>query len=163
VRHLNKTKHLNRTRSHRKALSANLAAALFERKRITTTLAKAKYCRSRAERLITFAKSGTIADRRQVYRFIPQRNIIKLLFDEIAFKYKDRTGGYTRIIKLANRKGDAAPMAILELVGYEEAVLSEKAKRLEEKKARKEKEKERKKKEAEAAPPPETSTPKGES
>lgn len=142
MRHLNKTKHLSRTRSHRKALTANLSAALFEKKRITTTLAKAKFCRSRAERFITIAKKGSVAARRHVLRFLPRREIVKILFDEIAPRYSNRPGGYTRIIKLGNRPGDAAPMAILELVGFEEAVLSEKVKRQEEKKARKEKKKE---------------------
>lgn len=151
MRHLNKTKHLNRTASHRKALAMNLSAALFERKRITTTLAKAKFCRSKAERFITFAKKGTIAARRHVLKSLPRKNIVKLLFDDIAPKYKDRPGGYTRIIKLQNRPGDAAPMAILELVGFEDIVMSEKAKRQEEKRARKEKEKEEaEKKQAEA-------------
>ena len=147
MRHLNKNWHLNRTKSHRKALVANLSAALFENKRITTTLAKAKFCRSRAERFITFAKKGTIAARRHVLRYLPRKDIVKLLFDEIAPKYSTRPGGYTRIIKIGNRKGDAAPMAILELVGFEETVMSEKVKRQEAKKAEKEKEKEKKKEE----------------
>jgi large subunit ribosomal protein L17 len=136
---------LNRTRSHRKALAMNLSAALFERKRITTTLAKAKFCRSRAERFITFAKKGTISARRHVLRYIPRKDIVKILFDEIAPKYADRPGGYTRIVKLGYRPGDAAPMAVLELVGYEESVLKEKAKRQQAKRERKEKEKEEEK------------------
>ncbi len=141
MRHLKKTRHLNKTASHRKALAANLAAALFERKRITTTLANAKFCRSKAEKFITFAKKGTVAARRHVLRYLPRKDIVKLLFDEIAPKYKNRPGGYTRIIKLGNRQGDAAPMAILELVGFEETVIKEKVKKAEEKKARKEKKK----------------------
>lgn len=145
MRHLNKSWHLNRTKSHRKALAANLAAALFEKKRITTTLPKARFCRSKAERFITFAKKGTVAARRHVLRYIPRRDIVKILFDDIAPQYADRPGGYTRIIKLGNRKGDAAPMAILELVGFEEAVMKEKVKRAEDKKARKEKEEKDKK------------------
>jgi large subunit ribosomal protein L17 len=139
VRHLNKKKHLNRTASHRKALACNLSAALFEQKRITTTLAKAKFCRSRAERFISFAKKGTISARRHVLRYLPRKDIVKMLFDEIAPMYAERPGGYTRIIKLGYRKGDAAPTAILELVGFEEAVMNEKVKRQEEKKKRKEK------------------------
>ncbi len=160
MRHLNRTKHLNRSASHRKALLGNMSAALFEKKRITTTLAKAKFCRSRAERFISFAKKGTIAARRHIMRYMPQRDIVKMLFDEIAPKYESRPGGYTRIIKLGFRKGDAAPMAILELVGYEEMVISEKAKRIAEKKAKKEKAKEDAKKSAAGAPAPaETSKP----
>ena len=150
VRHLNKTKHLSRTKSHRKALVLNLSSALFQNKRIVTTLAKAKYCRSHAERFITFAKKGDLAARRHVLRFIPHRDVVKILFEEIAPRYADRPGGYTRIVKLGNRPGDAAPMAVLELVGYEEAVMKEKARRREEKKAlkeKKEKEKEKKKEE----------------
>ena len=146
MRHLNKTKHLNRTASHRKALAANLSTALFERKRITTTLAKARFCRSKAERFITFAKKGTVAARRHVLRYLHKRDIVKTLFDDIAPRYLNRPGGYTRIVKLGNRKGDAAPMAILELVGFEETVMKEKVKRAEEKKARKEKEEADKKK-----------------
>ena len=142
MRHLNKTKHLSRTASHRRSLTANLAAALFQKKRITTTLAKAKFCRSSAERFITFAKKGTIAARRHVFSKLPRKDIVKILFDEIAPKFADRPGGYTRIIKISNRVGDAAPMAILELVGFEEKVLTEKVKRQEAKKERKEKKKE---------------------
>jgi len=146
MRHLNTKKHLNRSASHRKALVANMSAALFERKRITTTLAKAKYIRSKAEHFITFAKKGTLAARRHVLRCITQKNIVKGLFEEIAPKYADRPGGYTRIVKLGNRPGDAAPMAILELVGFEDVIISEKVRRQEEKRAKKEK----KAKEAEA-------------
>jgi large subunit ribosomal protein L17 len=124
-------------------LTANLASALFQHKRITTTLAKAKFCRPQAERFITFAKKGTVSARRHIFRFLPKRSIVKILFDEIAPKYATRPGGYTRIIKLGNREGDAAPMAVLELVGFEEQVMSEKLKRQAEKKARKEKEKEK--------------------
>jgi len=162
VRHLNRTKHLNRSASHRKALAGNLSAALFEKKRITTTLAKAKYCRSKAERFISFAKKGTLAARRHILRYMPRKDIVKMLFDEIAPKYASRPGGYTRIVKLGSRKGDAAPMAILELVGFEETVISEKAKRQAEKKARKEKAKEEAKKSAAGAPAPAEASKPGE-
>jgi len=153
VRHRNTTIHLNRTNSHRKALLANLAAALFEKKRIVTTLAKAKFCRPRAERFITCAKKGTLSARRNVLRRLPRKNIVKILFDEIGPKYKNRNGGYTRIVKLGYRRGDAAPMAVLELVEYEEAVLSEKIKRQEAKKDRREKQKEAEKRRSETPPP----------
>ncbi|MBC8204308.1 50S ribosomal protein L17 [bacterium] len=138
MRHLKTTKHLSRTKSHRKALTANLSAALFTKKRIVTTLAKAKYCRPRAERFITCAKKETLAARRHVLRYIPRKDVVKLLFDEIAPAYKERPGGYTRIIKLGHREGDAAPMAILELVGFEEIALKEKMKREQAKKDKKE-------------------------
>ena len=154
MRHLKTTKHLNRTASHRKALTANLSTALFEKKRIVTTLAKAKFCQPKAERFITFAKKGTIAARRHVLRFLPRKDAVKILFDEIAPKYKNRNGGYTRIIKLGYRKGDAAPMAVLELVEYEDKVLTEKIKHQEAKKARREKRREEEKRQAKEATSP---------
>ena len=144
MRHLKTSVHLNRTKSHRKMLAANLAAGLFEKKRIVTTLAKAKFCRQRTERFITFAKKGTIAARRHVLRYLPRKDIVKLLFDEIAPTYTERNGGYTRIIKMGHRPGDAAPMAILELVGFEEVALEEKLKREQAKKAKKEEEEKKK-------------------
>jgi large subunit ribosomal protein L17 len=150
VRHLKTTKHLNRTASHRKALAGNLAAAVIERKRIITTLAKAKWCRSRLERFITFAKQGDIASRRHVLRYLRDKEVVKILFGEIADKYRDRPGGYTRVMKMGVRKGDSAPLAILELVDYEEAIISEKVRRQEAKKAAKEKKKEELRKKAEA-------------
>lgn len=127
MRHLKSGYHLNRTASHRKAMLSNLSAALFERKRIKTTLAKAKAARSVAERFITMAKKGDLAARRQVLRFIPQKRIVKILFEDIAPKYADRPGGYSRIVKLGQRQGDGAPLAILELVGFETMVQKKKA------------------------------------
>lgn len=118
MRHLYHKAHLNRTASHRKALFGNLSAALFTNKRIITTLGKAKYARQFAERMITFARSGDVADRRHVLRFIRDKQAVKVLFDELGPHFKNRNGGYTRIIKLGSRRGDAAPMAILELVGF---------------------------------------------
>jgi len=126
MRHQKSGYHLNRTKSHRKALLSNLSAALFERKRIKTTLAKAKATRSVAERYITFAKKGDLASRRRVLRDIPRKDIVKILFDEIAPMYEERQGGYSRIVKLGQRMGDGAPLAILELVGYESKVASKK-------------------------------------
>lgn len=162
MRHLNTKKHLNRSASHRKALASNMSASLFQYKRITTTLAKAKYIRSKAEHFITFAKKGTLSARRHVLRYIAQKDIVKILFDEIAPKFADRNGGYTRIVKLGNRPGDAAPMAILELVGFEDVVISAKVKRQEEKRAKKEKkakEEESRKSQAGAPKPDEASAP----
>ena len=123
MRHLNRSVHLNRSTSHRRALFANLSAALFTHKRITTTLAKAKYTRQYAERLITFARRGGLADRRHVLKFITNKAVVKTLFDDLGVHFKNRDGGYTRIIKLGFRKGDAAPMAILELVGFDDVPL----------------------------------------
>ena len=95
---------------------ANLAASLFEAGRITTTEAKAKALRPYAERLITKAKDGSIAARRQVLAKIQDRDVVHILFAEVAPRYEDRDGGYTRIVKTGPRKGDGAPMAIIELV-----------------------------------------------
>ncbi|RPH95832.1 50S ribosomal protein L17 [candidate division KSB1 bacterium] len=119
MRHLNTGRSLSRSPSHRKALLGNLAQELFQHKRIRTTLAKAKELRPYAEKLVTTAKKGHLAARRQVLRVLTRKTVVKSLFDEIAPKYADRNGGYTRIIKLANRIGDNAPLAIIELVGYE--------------------------------------------
>ena len=97
--------------SHQRKILSNLAAQLFEHGAIRTTDAKAKLLRPYAEKLITKAKSGTLADRRNVAKLIPNKEIISVLFDDIAPKVADRNGGYTRIIKLENRKGDNAPMS----------------------------------------------------
>lgn len=102
--------------SHQKAILANLATALFEHGRITTTEAKAKRLRPYAEKLITHAKAGTLAHRREVMKDIRDKDIVHALFADIGPSYADRPGGYTRIIKTLNRKGDNAPMAIIELV-----------------------------------------------
>ena len=102
--------------SHQKAMLANLATALFEHGRITTTETKAKRLRPYAEKLITHAKAGELANRRQVMKDIRDKDVVHKLFDEIGPFYSDRDGGYTRIIKLENRKGDNAPMAAIALV-----------------------------------------------
>ena len=105
--------------SHQRKILSNLAAQLFEHGAIRTTDAKAKLLRPYAEKLITKAKSGTLADRRNVAKLIPNKEIISVLFDDIATKFADRNGGYTRIIKLENRKGDNAPMSQISLVTEE--------------------------------------------
>ena len=102
--------------SHQKAILANLATSLFEHGRITTTEAKAKRLRPYAEKLITHAKHGKLANRREVLKVIRDKDIVHVLFEEIGPSYADRNGGYTRIIKTLNRKGDNAPMAVIELV-----------------------------------------------
>ncbi|MBM7369350.1 50S ribosomal protein L17 [Gordonia hydrophobica] len=102
--------------SHQKAILANLATALFEHGRITTTEAKAKRLRPYAEKLITHAKAGELANRREVMKDIRDKDIVHALFAEIGPHFADRNGGYTRIIKTLPRKGDNAPMAVIELV-----------------------------------------------
>ncbi|SNY87966.1 LSU ribosomal protein L17P [Nocardia amikacinitolerans] len=102
--------------SHQKAIFANLATALFEHGRITTTEAKAKAVRPYAEKLITKAKGGTLADRREVLKVIRNKDVVHSLFAEIGPSFEGREGGYTRITKTLPRKGDNAPMAIIELV-----------------------------------------------
>src|SRR6478735_2912217 len=110
--------------SHQKAIFANLATALFEHGRITTTEAKAKALRPYAEKLVTKAKGGTLSDRREVLKVIRNKDVVHTLFAEIGPFYAERSGGYTRIIKTVPRKGDNAPMAIIELV-KEQTVTSE--------------------------------------
>uniref|UniRef100_UPI003D8C1326 50S ribosomal protein L17 n=1 Tax=Gordonia sp. B7-2 TaxID=3420932 RepID=UPI003D8C1326 len=102
--------------SHQKAMLANLATSLFEHGRITTTEAKAKRLRPYAEKLITHAKAGKLANRREVLKVIRDKDVVHTLFDEIGPHFAERNGGYTRIIKTLNRKGDNAPMAVIELV-----------------------------------------------
>ncbi|MGW4327542.1 50S ribosomal protein L17 [Nocardia sp. NPDC004573] len=102
--------------SHQKAIFANLATALFEHGRITTTEAKAKAVRPYAEKLITKAKGGTLADRREVLKVIRNKDVVHELFAQIGPSFEGREGGYTRITKTLPRKGDNAPMAIIELV-----------------------------------------------
>ncbi len=137
MRHRKKGNHLGRTASHKKALMRNLAAEVFEHKEIRTTLAKAKELRSYVERLITYGKKGTLHHRRLAFQFLQNKQAVKTLFDEIAPVYEDRAGGYTRIIKLGNRKGDNAPVSIFQLVGFEKIKpKSEKKKKKEEEKAK---------------------------
>jgi large subunit ribosomal protein L17 len=102
--------------AHQKLILANLAKSLFEHDKITTTEAKARLLRPYAERLITKAKKGDLHNRRQVLAVLRDKDIVFRLFDEIAPNYENRPGGYTRIIKAGNRKGDNAPMAVIELV-----------------------------------------------
>ena len=105
--------------AHQKHMLANLAAALFEHGKITTTEARARRLRPYAEKLITFAKRGDMHARRQVLTVVPDKGIVHSLFTEIGPSFADRPGGYTRITKLGPRKGDAAPMAVIELIREE--------------------------------------------
>jgi large subunit ribosomal protein L17 len=116
MRHGRKVKKLGRTASHRKAMLANMAASLFMYQMIRTTDAKAKEVRRLAEKLITLAKKGGLHAHRQVYDVIKDRKLVKKLFDEIAPKLQDREGGYTRVSKLGTRKGDGAPLSVVELL-----------------------------------------------
>ena len=129
MRHRIKKNKLNRTTSHRKAMLNNMVASLFEHKQIKTTHAKAKEARKLAERLITFAKKGDLAARRHVLRFIPNKALVRELFDVIAPVYAERVGGYTRVLKLGYRQGDGADMSLLELVDIKKAVIEKKEKK----------------------------------
>jgi large subunit ribosomal protein L17 len=118
MRHGNKNNHLGRTTSHRKAMLANMATSLILHKRITTTLAKAKVLRGYVEPLLTKSKNDTTHSRRTVFSYLQDKDATSIVFREIAEKIANRPGGYTRIIKLENRLGDNAEMAIIELVDY---------------------------------------------
>ncbi|MFQ6037644.1 MAG: 50S ribosomal protein L17 [Candidatus Aminicenantales bacterium] len=119
MRHRVKGKKLRRDTAQRRALLRNLVTSFLEKERIRTTLAKAKAARPLAEKMITLAKKNTLHTRRQALRFIYKTDVVKKLFDELGPRFKERPGGYTRIIKLGPRSGDGSEMAILELVGTE--------------------------------------------
>jgi large subunit ribosomal protein L17 len=116
MRHRKKGRNLSRSPSHRRALLRNMATSLFRHERITTTTARAKELRPYAERLITLARRGDLHARRLAARRIADREILGKLFDDIGPRYTERPGGYTRILKLGTRQGDAADMALIELV-----------------------------------------------
>ncbi len=127
MRHKKSFNHLGRTSSHRKAMLANMASSLIMHKRIVTTLAKAKALRGYVEPLITKAKNDTTHSRRMVFKHLTDKYAVTELFREVSAKVGDRPGGYTRIIKLENRLGDNAEMAMIELVDYNENLLKEKS------------------------------------
>ncbi len=120
MRHGKKGNHLGRTDSHRKAMLANMASSLIKHKRISTTLAKAKALRMYVEPLLTKSKTDTTHSRRIVFRYLQDKDTVTELFRDVAAKIANRPGGYTRIIKLNNRLGDNAEMALIELVDYNE-------------------------------------------
>lgn len=120
MRHNKKFNHLGRKAAHRHAMLANMAKSLIEHKRITTTLQKARELRKYVEPLITKAKDDTTNSRRVVFSYLQNKDSIKILFGEVAEKVGDRPGGYTRIIKLGKRRSDAADMAFIELVDFDE-------------------------------------------
>ena len=120
MRHGKKFNHLGRKTAHRKAMLANMACSLIEHKRINTTVAKAKALRMFAEPLITKSREDTTHNRRIVFSYLRDKYAVTELFKEISVKVGDRPGGYIRIIKLGNRQGDNASMAMVELVDYNE-------------------------------------------
>jgi large subunit ribosomal protein L17 len=124
MRHGNKINHLGRTHSHREAMLKNMAISLIQYKRIETTLAKAKELRKYVEPLITKSKNDSTHSRRTVFSYLQDKETVKTLFGEIAEKVATRNGGYTRIIKLGTRYGDNAEVALIELVDYNEALLT---------------------------------------
>ena len=143
MRHNVKGRKLGRTASHRKATLNSLITSLLKYKRIKTTLAKAKETRGFAEKLVTKARKGDLHAKKQVMDVIKDKEVVKELFSDIIPKIGDRPGGYTRVVKLGHRMGDAAQMAILELVDYNEVVTA-RAEEHKEKKELKAKEKEEK-------------------
>ena len=120
MRHRNSGRKLGRTTSHREAMFRNMVTSLFEHERIVTTTPKAKEARRLADKMITLAKKGDLHARRQALSFIRSKDVVAKLFDVIQLQFVDRNGGYTRIIQTGVRQGDAAAMAILELVSYQE-------------------------------------------
>jgi large subunit ribosomal protein L17 len=151
MRHQKKTIKLGRTAAHRKALLANQVCSLIAHQRIKTTLAKAKAVRPLAEKMVTFGKNGSLHARRMALSMLRQKDAVKKLFDEIAPRSADRNGGYTRIVKLGQRKSDSASMAFIEWVDAAQVIEEKEPK---EKPAKKQKE---------AAPPPkEVAAPKAE-
>ena len=121
MRHLKSGRKLNRTSSHRWALMRNLITSLLRDEKIRTTDPKAKELRRWADRVITLGKQGSLHARRQVLGIVQDKSVVRKLFDTIAPRFKDRPGGYTRIIKIGWRRGDAAPVSLIELVGADGA------------------------------------------
>ena len=120
MKHNIKNKKLNKTSSHRKAMFMNMSNALIKHEQITTTLAKAKELRRFVEKIITLGKKGNLLSRRKAISILQDQQMSKKVFDILADRYKNRTGGYTRIIKLGNRFGDNAPTAVIEFVDRDE-------------------------------------------
>ncbi|MCK5525274.1 MAG: 50S ribosomal protein L17 [Thiomargarita sp.] len=125
MRHRNKGRQLNRTSSHRKAMFKNLAVSIIRHELIKTTLPKAKEVRGKLEPLITLAKKDSVANRRLAYARLRDREMVTKLFNELGPRYKERPGGYLRVLKCGFRTGDKAPMAIVELVDRPEEEMAE--------------------------------------
>ena len=149
MRHLKSGRKLNRTSAHRKAMFRNIVTSLLWHERVTTTDAKAKELRRWAERMVTLGKRGTLHARRQALAFVRSRTVVKKLFEEIAPRFRDRPGGYTRITKLGLRRGDAAPLAVVELTERGGQALGE----AEKKRERKRRAAQRKQEQPPATPP----------
>ncbi len=129
MRHLNAGRKLNRTSAHRKALMRNLVLSLIRYERLKTTDAKAKELRRWADRMVTLGKRGDLAARRRAYAFIGSHTAVKKLFDEIAPRFKERPGGYTRVVKFGVRRGDAAPISVIEFTDASESAAPRKKRR----------------------------------
>ena len=151
MRHRVRGRKLKRTASHRDALMRSLATSLLKHKRIKTTVAKAKEARGFVEALITKAKKNDLAAKKHVINFIKYKATVKELFSEIITKVGDRPGGYTRVVKLGNRMGDAAQMAIIELVDYNDVINARQEEQKEKRAAKVKTKKEAKEKEVEEA------------
>jgi large subunit ribosomal protein L17 len=151
MRHLNRVAKFNKTKSHRKAIFQNLANALFQHERITTTVPKAMELRRVADRLITLAKKKDLHSQRLAFEALRDKEIVKKLFTDIGDRYTAINGGYTRVLKIGNRKGDNAPMAMIELTQRKE---QEKKKKEKSKETKETKAPKATKKEAEAKKEP---------
>ena len=118
MRHLKSKRKLNKTSSHRKAMLGNMAVALIKHEQIQTTLPKAKELSPFVDKLITLGKNGDLASRKKAYSILPEKKWTSKIFDELSERYKERDGGYTRVLKAGFRYGDSAPMAVIELVDW---------------------------------------------
>ena len=121
MRHLKAGRKLNRTAAHRKMLMRNLVKALIQREQIRTTDAKAKELRRWADRMVTLGKKGTLHARRLAFAYLGSRRLVQRLFDEVTPRFQDRAGGYTRVLKIGPRRGDAAPISLVEFTVRGEA------------------------------------------
>ena len=139
MRHLKSGRKLNRTSAHRKALFRNLVTSLLDHEQVKTTDAKAKELRRVADRMITLGKRGGLHARRQAAAYVRRRSVVTKLFTEVAERFRDRPGGYTRIVKIGSRHGDAAPMSIIELTDRGEQAKAEAEKKRERRRRREEK------------------------
>jgi len=139
MRHLKAGRKLNRTSAHRKALFRNLVTSLIEHEQVRTTDAKAKELRRIADRMITLGKRGSLHARRQALSYIRSRSVVTKLFEEVAARFKERPGGYTRVVKIGHRHGDAAPMSVIELTDRGEAAKAEAERKRERRRRRAEK------------------------
>ena len=125
MRHLKSKRKLNKTSSHRKAMLGNMAVALIKHEQIQTTLPKAKELSPFVDKLITLGKKGDLASRKKAYSILPEKKWTSKIFDELSERYKERDGGYTRVLKAGFRYGDSAPMAVIELVDRDPEALGQ--------------------------------------